>query len=76
MEVAAHGGPRPPVTAGLPISAYGDDELDDLVAWIATDGVPRDAEQLARALRGELGITRRGARVDAAVAGAVRRILA
>ena len=69
-------GPRPPVAAGLPIGAYGDDELDDLVAWIVTDGIARDADQLARALRAELGITRRGARVDVAVAGAVRRILA
>ena len=69
-------GPRPPVEPGLPISAYGDDELDDLAAWIVSDGSARDAAELSRALRTELGITRRGARIDAAVASAVRRILA
>ena len=74
--VPARDGPRPPIEAGLPISAYGDDELDDLVAWIVSDGVPRDQLQLGAALRVELGIARRGARVDAAIFGAVRRILA
>jgi hypothetical protein len=46
-----------------------------VAAWIVSDGAERDDKQLARALRAELGITRRGARVDAAVAAAVRRIL-
>ena len=67
--------PRPDVEVGLPISAYGDNELDELVAWIASDHVVRDEEQLAGALRAELGITRRSTRVDTAVAGAVRRLL-
>ncbi|SDC86850.1 hypothetical protein SAMN05216410_2430 [Sanguibacter gelidistatuariae] len=66
---------RPDVEPGLPISAYGDNELDELVAWIASDQIDRDSEQLAGALRAELGITRRSTRVDTAVAGAVRRIL-
>ena len=64
---------RPPVDQGLPIGAYTDDQLDDLVAWIASDGVTRDPEQLAAALRAELGVVRRGSRIDAAVQGAVRR---
>ncbi|WP_165372841.1 hypothetical protein [Pengzhenrongella frigida] len=67
--------PRPPVVPGLPISAYGDDELDDLLSWIVSDSVVRDHLQLAAALRSELGIARRGARVDTAIASAVRRIL-
>lgn len=67
--------PRPDVEPGLPISAYGDNELDELVAWIASDQVTRDAEQLGGALRAELGVTRRNNRVDTAVAGAVRRLL-
>ena len=75
VEQPANVRPRPPVEPGLPISAYGDDQLDDVVTWIVSDGAERDDKQLARALRAELGITRRGARVDAAVAGAVRRIL-
>ncbi|WP_024285464.1 ATP-binding protein [Cellulomonas sp. KRMCY2] len=73
---AAHGavpGGRPDVEPGLPISAYSDDQLDDLMTWIRSDGVERDDEQLAGALRAELGIVRRGSRIDAAVNGAVRR---
>ena len=68
-------GPRPAVTPGLPIVAYGDDQLDELAAWIVSDGVARDEQQLGDALRAELGLTRRGAHADAAVAAAVRRAL-
>jgi hypothetical protein len=68
-------GPRPSVQAGLPISAYGDNELDELAAWILSDGVERDEQTLAAALRAELALTRRSARVDAAVGGAARRAL-
>ena len=64
---------RPAVERGLPISAYSDDELDDLVAWISSDGVARTTGELAGALRHELGTVRRGARVDAVVNGAVAR---
>ncbi|WP_146904486.1 hypothetical protein [Cellulomonas aerilata] len=67
--------PRPAVPAGLPITAYGDDQLDEVATWIMSDGVPRAEAQLDAALRAELGLTRRGVRVDAAVAGAVRRAL-
>ena len=73
--VALERGPRPEVEPGLPIAAYGDDQLDELVLWIAADGTARDHEQLGRALRAELGITRRNHRVDTAVANAVRRRL-
>ena len=64
---------RPPVDAGLPIAAYSDDQLDDLVAWIVSDGAARSDEDLAAALRAELRLIKRGSRVDAAVNGAVRR---
>ncbi|WP_149202369.1 hypothetical protein [Actinotalea subterranea] len=64
---------RPPVERGLPIGAYSDDQLDDLVAWLRADGVERTEDELAAALRAELGIVRRGSRVDAVVKGAVRR---
>ena len=64
---------RPQVHPGLPIGAYSDDELDDLVTWLRSDGVERDEAALAEALRAELGITRRGSRIDATVNGAVRR---
>jgi hypothetical protein len=71
--LAVPGGPRPDVRPGLPISAYSDDQLDDLVAWLVSDGSERTPDELAAALRLELGITRRGARVDSVVAAAVHR---
>lgn len=75
-EVAVTRPTRPAIEPGLPISAYGDNELDELAAWIRSDGVERDAEQLAGALRAELGVVRRSTRVDTAVRAAVRRVLA
>lgn len=66
---------RPGVEPGLPISAYGDDQIDELAAWIRSDGVERTPEQLAGALRAELGVVRRSNRVDTAVNAAVRRAL-
>ncbi len=65
--------PRPPVRSGLPISAYSDDEIDEVVAWLISDGAPRSREELAGEVRDELGITRRSSRVDAVIAAAVRR---
>ncbi|KSW21497.1 hypothetical protein, partial [Cellulomonas sp. B6] len=65
--------PRPDVRAGLPINAYSDDQLDDLARWLRSDGVERTRDQLADALRAELGITRRSHRVDSAVRAAVTR---
>ncbi|WP_410053267.1 hypothetical protein [Cellulosimicrobium cellulans] len=71
--LAVPGGPRPDVRPGLPISAYSDDQLDDIVAWLVSDGTERTTDELAAALRAELGITRRGARVDSVVSSAVNR---
>jgi hypothetical protein len=71
--LAVPGGPRPDVRPGLPVSAYSDDQLDDLVAWLVSDGTERTPDELAAALRHELGITRRGARVDSVVGAAVQR---
>ncbi|MBU4336044.1 MAG: hypothetical protein KJ548_05685 [Actinobacteria bacterium] len=67
--------PRPDVRQGLPIGAYSDDQLDDLVAWIRSDGQERTRDGLADELRAALGITRRGHRVDTAVRAAVVRAL-
>ncbi len=66
-------GPRPDVPFGLPMSAYGDDQLDELVAWITSDGEDRDEEEIAAVVREELGIRRRSHRVDTAIANAIRR---
>jgi len=65
--------PRPHVRSGLPVSAYSDDELDEIITWITSDGSERNREELAARVREELGMTRRSSRVDAVVAAAVRR---
>lgn len=67
--------PRPPIARGLPIGAYGDDELDLLAQWIVSDGRPREAEELETELRAELGISKRGKRVDAVLSAVARRAL-
>ncbi|WP_196716862.1 DNA helicase [Actinomyces trachealis] len=64
---------RPPIAAGLPLQAYSDDQLDDLVAWIRSDGVQRDEVQEIEELRATLALRRRGASVDAVLSNAVRR---
>jgi len=67
--------PRPDVRSGLPIGAYSDDQLDELVGWLMSDGEDRTRDQLGAALRKELGITRRSYRVDTAVRSAITRAL-
>ena len=32
-------GPRPAIAKGLPLAAYSDDQLDEMVAWVRSDGV-------------------------------------
>ena len=71
--LAVPAGPRPHVRSGLPVSAYSDDELDEIITWITSDGTERSREELAARVREELGMTRRSSRVDAVVAAAVRR---
>ncbi|MGV8978079.1 MAG: hypothetical protein ACOH17_08535, partial [Cellulomonas sp.] len=71
--LAVPAGPRPNVRSGLPVSAYSDDELDEIITWITSDGSERNREALAARVREELGMTRRSSRVDAVVAAAVRR---
>lgn len=64
---------RPPIAAGLPLQAYSDDQLDDLVAWIRSDGVVRDEAAEIAELWATLALRRRGAGVDAVLSNAVRR---
>jgi hypothetical protein len=66
---------RPDVRRGLPIGAYSDDQLDELVGWLQSDEQERTREQLAAALRDELGITRRSYRIDTAVRSAITRAM-
>lgn len=64
---------RPDVTPGLPLAAYSDDQLDAVVTWIASDGLPRTELDFMKALRNELDIKRRGAQIDAVLRNVVRR---
>ncbi|MBF0698083.1 DNA helicase, partial [Actinomyces bowdenii] len=64
---------RPPIAQGLPLQAYSDDQLDDLVAWIRSDGLVREEAQEVEELRATLALRRRGAGIDAVLANAVRR---
>ena len=64
---------RPDVRTGLPIGAYSDDQLDELVTWLQSDEQERTREQLAAALRDELGVTRRSYRIDTAIRSAISR---
>lgn len=76
LVLAVRTQPRPDVRPGLPVGAYSDDQLDDLVRWLRSDGQERTRDALADALRAELGITRRSHRVDTVVRAAVARAFA
>ncbi|MFP7706542.1 hypothetical protein [Trueperella sp. LYQ141] len=64
---------RPEIVSGLRLAAYTDDQLDDMVTWIATDGVARDEREFIAELRAELGIERRGEQVEIILRNVVRR---
>lgn len=65
--------PRPDVPPGLPIREYSERDLDELVAWVASDGVARDTDTMVVELRRELGFSRRGSRIEEALRSAVKR---
>lgn len=65
----------PNIRPGLAVTAYTDDELDDLVRWVALDGQERTMEQWLVVLRNELAISKRSVRVDAVLSAAVSRCL-
>ena len=64
---------RPRSAQGLPLQAYSDDQLDDLMAWIRSDGVNRSEAGEVEELRSALALRRRGSGIDAVLANAVRR---
>ncbi|MFC7579858.1 prevent-host-death family protein [Schaalia naturae] len=70
---SARRGPRPAIARGLPLAAYGDDQLDELAQWLRSDGGEHSADRLVEELREALGLTRRGAQTDAVLANVVRR---
>ena len=66
-------GKRPDFTAGLPLSAYRDEQLDAILLWIASDRVRRSEEELVAALYAQLNPAERNAQTDAVLTNAVRR---
>ena len=72
-EAARERDVRPPIAQGLPLQAYSDDQLDDLVSWIRSDGVERSEDEEVEQLRETLALKRRGTTVDAVLHHAVKR---
>ncbi|MDP9806174.1 hypothetical protein J2S70_000756 [Trueperella bonasi] len=66
-------GERPQIAPGLSLAAYTDDQLDDMIAWIASDGKVRGEDELVDELRAELGIERRGEQIDVVLRNVARR---
>lgn len=66
-------GPRPDIIPGLSLAAYTDDQLDDAIEWIASDGKVRGEDELVAELRAELAIERRGEQVDVILRNVARR---
>ncbi|WP_188043730.1 hypothetical protein [Changpingibacter yushuensis] len=64
---------RPNITPGLPLAAYSDDQLDEIVRWISSDAIPRSEEELVAAMRDELDLHRRGVQIDAVLRNVVLR---
>ena len=75
LSLAVPASARPDVRRGLPIGAYSDDQLDEMVAWLQSDGQDRTRDELADLLREELGLTRRNHRVDTTIRAAITRAL-
>ncbi len=66
-------GPRPPIAPAQPLQAYSDDQLDELVIWIRSDGVEREEAEEVEELRRSLALMRHGSGINAVLTNAVRR---
>ena len=64
-------GPRPAVPAGLPIADYSTAELVALARWLNSDTLLRTDDELLVEMRRELGFTRGGSRINAAILEAI-----
>jgi len=66
-------GPRPPIERGLDIGFYNPVDIDRILRWIRSDGRLRTDDQLLEEAMDDLGFHRRGARIEAALRGAIER---
>src|SRR5262249_7848589 len=69
----AQRGPRPPIRRGLPIDAYTQTRLVQLIRWIESDDQLRTEEELLTAAMNELGFKRQGKKIIAALRTAIRQ---
>ncbi|USR79242.1 hypothetical protein [Arcanobacterium pinnipediorum] len=72
-SVARARGQRPAIMPGLQIAGYTDNELEDLITWIASDGIERNVTQYVTEVRHELAL-RRGSQIERVLANIVRRM--
>lgn len=64
-------GTRPQVSMRTSISQYSVSELAQLLHWIASDGQLRTDDQIISEMVAALGFSRRGARIERAIQGAI-----
>lgn len=63
---------RPDVVPGLQLAGYTDDQIEDMITWIASDGIARDEAEFVEQIREELGL-RKGGQIDRVLGNIVRR---
>ena len=66
-------GPRPGVPVRPSIQQYSVGELAQLMRWIASDGQLRTDDEIMDEMVATLGFSRRGARIESAIRGAISR---
>ncbi|OKL47847.1 hypothetical protein BSR29_04970 [Boudabousia liubingyangii] len=69
-------GPRPAIATGLPLAAYSDEQLAQMLRWVASDGRERTEDEYILALHRALGLTRTGRQVNAVLGFTVRSLAA
>lgn len=67
-------GPRPIDVRRHSIEDYWPEELDSLIRWIESDTLLRTEDALLTEVMRELGFSRRGAKIKAAIAESIRRV--
>jgi very-short-patch-repair endonuclease len=65
-------GPRPSVTSKPSVELYCQTELVKLIKWILSDGKLRTDAEIVREMVTELGFSRRGIRIEAAIDSALK----
>ena len=68
---AAHRGPGPLITPGLPITEYCPQELEELARWIYSDTLLRTDDDMHKEMRSHLGFKRGGSRINPAIQQAI-----